>query len=328
MPKQSNHSTSSGPLVTVCMTAYNHENFIEESLQSVLTQSDVNVHVIVANDASTDNTAKIIHDVEKKYKGKINFINHQKNLGIMGNMASIYKQIPEETTYITWFSGDDVMLPNKLSKQIEFMEQNPQYVMCYHDGLIRDDVNDTEYRFYDFWHGEKTYVGNIADKIVKYGTCMYGMSALSRYDKIKHIHHRTDVGPYNDWVYLIELANVGLIGRLKDVLIMYRRHGGNFTQVQIPNPQWTVQVLEFTRTQYPNLETAVQWAFLKYHLSFAWQYWGNQKKSNAKTHLAQILKMVFSNVSLIYPLISYTMGFIIKRTALYLKLGMSFREKG
>lgn len=118
--------------VSVCISAYNHESFIEEALNSVLGQEcDFDYEIIVSNDKSTDQTHEVITKIidEHPEGKKICYFNQEENLGINGNLIFTLEQANGK--YIALLEGDDFWIDNKkLQKQFYFLEHNPDYTIC------------------------------------------------------------------------------------------------------------------------------------------------------------------------------------------------------
>jgi len=132
--KNWNVNNSDSPLVSVrCMT-YNHEPYIANALDGFLIQkTNFPFEIIVHDDASTDNSADIIREYEAKFPKIIKSIYETENLyskhdGSLGRiMDSACKG-----KYIAFCEGDDYWIDeNKLQKQVDFLENNPEYSMCY-----------------------------------------------------------------------------------------------------------------------------------------------------------------------------------------------------
>ena len=121
------------PVVSVCMITYGHEKFIKEAIEGVLIQEcDFEVELIVANDCSPDNTNKVVQNILKTHSKAswIKYINHKQNLGMMANFIFALNQCKGK--YIAICDGDDYWIdPFKLQKQINFLENNNQYVICF-----------------------------------------------------------------------------------------------------------------------------------------------------------------------------------------------------
>ena len=110
------------PLVSVAVITYNQDKFIRECLDSILNQEYPNFEIIVADDCSNDNTFKILEEYVNKYPNKVKILKSEKNNGITSNSNLAYFACSGK--YISWIGGDDLMLPNKLIKQVDFMENN------------------------------------------------------------------------------------------------------------------------------------------------------------------------------------------------------------
>ena len=110
------------PLLTVLMPVYNAEKFLAESIGSILNQTYYNFELLILDDASTDNSLKIIkaHAKEdKRIKVLVNKTN-QKQAKCRNRLLKNSK-----TEFIAWMDADDISLPRWLQTQIDFLKQNP-----------------------------------------------------------------------------------------------------------------------------------------------------------------------------------------------------------
>lgn len=114
-------------LVSIIMPAYNCGDFIGETLDSVINQSYKNWEVIIVDDCSTDNTAEVV----KEYIKKDNRIKYHKLEKNSGAAVARNKAIDLATgKYLAFLDSDDVWFPEKLAKQIGFMEENDYGFSC------------------------------------------------------------------------------------------------------------------------------------------------------------------------------------------------------
>ena len=131
--------------VSICISTYNHENYIEEALSSVCNQEfDFGYEIILSNDCSTDNTHSIILEFVKNHsnKNRIKYFNQETNLGIKENLIFTLSQA--SGVYIALLEGDDYWLDKKkLHKQYDFLEINKSYSMC--TGGLRSYIPDVGY---------------------------------------------------------------------------------------------------------------------------------------------------------------------------------------
>lgn len=120
------------PLVSVWMVTYNHVEFIRKSLDSIISQkTNFSYEIVIGDDCSTDGTQSIIKEFEEKYPGIFKPVYHQKNVGAYNN-AYQYCYPLLKGKYIACLEGDDYWDDeNKLQKQVDFLENNQDYTICW-----------------------------------------------------------------------------------------------------------------------------------------------------------------------------------------------------
>ena len=128
------------PLVSICSITYNHAPYIRQCLDGFLMQkTNFKYEIIIHDDASTDGTAEIIKEYAEKYPDLITPIfqtENQYSKGLRGFYARfVYPRAKGK--YIAICEGDDYWTdPLKLQKQVDFLEANPDFVMCSHTHKI------------------------------------------------------------------------------------------------------------------------------------------------------------------------------------------------
>jgi glycosyltransferase involved in cell wall biosynthesis len=128
-------------IVDVIIGTYNHERFIAQAIESVLMQkTDFDVQIHIADDCSTDKTQDIIMSYYLKYSDKIDIVLDTKNRGLQSKDRKFLQLLREsKARYIALLEGDDYWTDHyKLQKQVNFLEENPEYVICYHDAFVVD----------------------------------------------------------------------------------------------------------------------------------------------------------------------------------------------
>lgn len=176
------------------MPAYNCENYIKKALDSVINQTYKNWELIVVDDCSTDKTADIIKEFIKKDK-RIKYHKLDKNYG-----AAIARNKAIDIAngkYIAFLDSDDVWFPQKLTKQIKFMEDNDYGFTCTSYIKIDDKGNDINKIVIakdklDYDGILKTCPGN--------STVIYNVEKLGKF-KILDIKKRND---YVMWLQVIK----------------------------------------------------------------------------------------------------------------------------
>lgn len=146
------NKASDGPLVSIRCITYNHANFIRKTLDGFLQQdTDFPFEILIHDDASTDETEDIIREYEKKYPHIIVAMYEEENQLSRGNSILFRKLINEKLRgkYVAWCEGDDCWTDkSKLQRQIDYLEEHPDYSLCYHpveyiseeDKIVGDDT--------------------------------------------------------------------------------------------------------------------------------------------------------------------------------------------
>lgn len=121
-------------LLSINTMTYNHEKYIAQCIEGILMQkTNFAFELLIHDDASTDDTTNIIREYEKKYPNIIKPIYQTENQWSKGIKISATYQYPRaKGKYIAICEGDDYWIDeNKLQMQVDFLEKNPEYGMCY-----------------------------------------------------------------------------------------------------------------------------------------------------------------------------------------------------
>jgi glycosyltransferase involved in cell wall biosynthesis len=129
------------PLVTIFNWAFNHKDYIRESIDSILMQkTNFKVEIIIHDDSSTDGTKEIITEYQQKYPHLFNNILQVENQWSQGKsvMDPLFEKAKGK--YIALTHGDDYWTdPCKLQKQVDFLENNKEFSICFTDYLVYDE---------------------------------------------------------------------------------------------------------------------------------------------------------------------------------------------
>ncbi|MCX6171913.1 MAG: glycosyltransferase [Flavobacterium sp.] len=124
-------------IVSISCITYNHDNFISQCLDGFLMQKiDFSLEILIHDDASTDGTKEIIKQYQNKYPSIIKPILREDNLYSKGERGfhSRFNFSRAQGKYLALCEGDDYWTdPLKLQKQVDFLEQNKEYSLCFHD---------------------------------------------------------------------------------------------------------------------------------------------------------------------------------------------------
>lgn len=213
------------PLVSVAILSYNNKLYLRECIESILNQNYPNLQIVVGDDASTDGSQELLQDLAAKHNN-IHLILHKNNIGITNNSNAVHFACNGK--YIAWMGGDDLMLPEKINTQVNYMERNPNCTITYHNLEVFDSyTNETLYFFNDKFKKS----GNAALQ-VKYGTFNGACSVMIRRERAPAHGFDPRVPIASDYLFWVEtLASGGTIDYLDTLLGKYRRHKKNVTSL-------------------------------------------------------------------------------------------------
>lgn len=227
--------TSQTPLkykVAINCLVYNHEPYLRDCLEGfVMQQTDFPFVAIVHDDASTDYSADIIREYAAKYPDIIHPIYETENQYSKkdGSLTRIMDAAIEATgaPYIAICEGDDYWTdPHKLQKQVDFLEKNPEFSICFHPVMVLNqmtgEIQPDQLRNV---HSETT----IYD-LATYSNYIHTPSVMYRYspDVNKKFGQIGNVG-VGDYLYHILYAERGKIKKLPDYMAVYRQGVGIWT---------------------------------------------------------------------------------------------------
>lgn len=120
------------PLVSVVVCTYNQEQWIRQTLDSILNQkTDYPFEIVIGEDCGTDGTRKICEEYVRKYSN-VQLVDQNRNLGVTANWVNCVKHSSGE--YLMCCAGDDYWHnPNKIQLQVDYMESHPECVVCHSD---------------------------------------------------------------------------------------------------------------------------------------------------------------------------------------------------
>ena len=121
--------------VSIVIPIYNSEQFLQESLESVLNQTYKDVEIIAINDGSSDNSLDILN----QYSDKITILS-QENKGLASALNAGVQQISGR--WFKWFSPDDIMFPNTLEQLVNASKNLPDNVIIYSNWQIINENGD------------------------------------------------------------------------------------------------------------------------------------------------------------------------------------------
>ena len=241
----------SNPLVSVIVPTYNQEEFVAESIMSAVEQDYEPLEVIVSDDGSSDRTVEIIKKLASEYPSRIKAIVDGPHLGITGNCNRAAKACKGK--YIAFHAGDDVFLPGKIKKQVEWLDADERRVLCAHDVEIFDSSTGNCLTICSASRERRKGIG--AKLFVRFGTFVHALSVMLRADALPAHFFDERVPICSDWLACIEtLAGGGHFGYVEGIYTRHRRHANNITnsfyQSRMEDMLVTIALVE---SRYPQL---------------------------------------------------------------------------
>lgn len=225
-------------LVSVSMITYNHEKFITEAIESVVSQKTTfPFELVIGEDLSTDNTRAICIELQKKYPDIVRLRLNDPNQGMMLNWINNIES--GKGKYIALCDGDDYWTdPYKLQKQVDFMEANPDFAMCSHSVY--------------------TLMCGTLDENIEMERDVLTTEDIIRKDwglLTSSIFFRKEAHKTPDWYYTVKNGDyalqliVSLSGKIKflpEYMSVYRQHLGGMSSTLKPLNQtaWMVYLLD------------------------------------------------------------------------------------
>lgn len=205
------------------MITYNHEPYIAQAIEGVLMQeTDFPVELVIGEDCSTDNTRKICEDYARRFPGRVRLLIRESNLGVARNFADTLNQCSGE--FIALCEGDDYWTDiEKLSLQVDFLEENPHFSSSFHRSQIRYEGAGSKDRLTEQIEPDVLdYEGFLQRK----GNCIRTETVVFRKSCFSGFPEGSDSLRLSDWVLHLLLAKVGPIKYIDRVMSVYRIHPG------------------------------------------------------------------------------------------------------
>lgn len=239
---------SQEPKVSVLMSVYNGERYLVEAIESILTQNYPDFEFLIIDDGSNDGTSRILADYVVK-DPRVRVVPNDINIGLARCLNKGIKLARGE--YIARMDCDDISLPERLAKQVDFLEKNPS-VSCIAVKIKQIDANGF---FLGYWEDDfnTTTSGEILDLMptrncIAHPGVMLRASTLSKMMYNDSLQNSQD---YDLWMRL--LASGHRIDKLDEVLLSYRITPASVTSTSNrKNPYWKTV---YVKSAY------LQWAF-------------------------------------------------------------------
>ena len=214
-------------MIEILLATYNGEKYLEEQIQSLIDQTYKDIRILIRDDNSMDNTVPLIKDLEKRYPGKVIYVQDNEECGsAKANFMALLKHATAE--YVMFCDQDDVWLPDKVQDMFDEMKRQEKEfcgpLLIYSDYISVDknlkplNENKKNSQVYN----PKLDLNHLLVQNYINGCCMivnknlYEKTLVYREEMLMH-----------DWWIAIYAATFGKIVHMNKSLMYYRQHGDN-----------------------------------------------------------------------------------------------------
>jgi glycosyltransferase involved in cell wall biosynthesis len=255
---------SAYPKVSVFVLTYNQKLFVQEAIESILTQQYPNLEIVIGDDGSTDGAQEILLQYQSKHPSLFKLILSQSNEGITANCNKIVKECTGE--YIAWLGGDDIWMPGKLMKQVSLMEHNPRASLCV--SKVEWFDSKTNKTMFIYPRGEFNVEKMSIIETAYYIGCN-GSSYMFRKTAIPQYGFEPSISMFSDWLFVVETLRNGSLVFINEALARYRRHGESMSNFPDLIFKEHVESLFLLERKYEDMGDDVSNFMKKYILLYA-----------------------------------------------------------
>lgn len=239
-------NTKDFPLVSVLIPAYNHENYIQETIESIINQTYPNIELIILDDGSKDKTWEKITELKPKCENrfvKIHFETKQ-NEGTCITLNKLLKLSSGEFVYI--IASDDLAKPQAIEEEVKFLQDNPDYALAVGDNEYVDsmgkqifrtqkaftsNIKNAKYKTVKEFLSSKLKIDFLSDDFGSYKT-LYKENYipngyLIRKNIFETIGNFTKNAPLEDFWLMLQISKYKKMKYIDEILFSYRIHDTN-----------------------------------------------------------------------------------------------------
>ncbi len=277
-------------LVSVVIPTYNHQNYIQEAIKSIIKQTYKNIELIIIDDGSKDlsyeKALELKPQCEKRFARVV--MEKQNNMGCALTLNKLIKM--SEGEYIYLIASDDLSKPEAIEKEVIFLDKNPDYGLavgnseiidtegkkCYWDAQ-RNNIYDEKYATY------KTFVDFLKTGHSKFDDKEFGSykslyignyipnGYLIRKSILDIIEPLSEKTPLEDYYIMLQLSKHCKFKYIDEILFSYRWHGANsmnncktiekYTQMVKENEERILSELDYEK-QPPEIQEIIKYGLL------------------------------------------------------------------
>ena len=233
-------------LVSVLIPAYNHENYIQETIKSIINQTYPNIELIILDDGSKDKTWEKITELKPKCENRFVRIHFEtkQNEGTCITLNKLLKLSSGEFVYI--IASDDLAKTQAIEKEVKFLQNNPDYALAVGDNEYVDsmgkqifrtqkaftsNIKNAKYKTVKEFLSSKLKIDFLSDDFGSYKT-LYKENYipngyLIRKNIFETIGNFTKNAPLEDFWLMLQISKYKKMKYIDEILFSYRIHDTN-----------------------------------------------------------------------------------------------------
>ncbi len=210
------------PFVSIVLPVYNGENYLAQAIQSLLNQSFTDFELIVINDCSTDATEEVIHSFADP---RIVYAKNERNMHLIPTLNKGLSLAKGK--YIARMDHDDIALPNRLKKQVEFLEAHPEVMVL---GTLIERFSDEGHSFQPKLPIEPD---DMAVSLLFFNPISHPSAMFRSWPVKEHgLQYNPNIFNAEDYALWWDMRQFGDIKNYPEVLLRYREHPSQITVAQ------------------------------------------------------------------------------------------------
>ena len=234
-------------LISVIIPSFNHANYIQDTINSIINQTYPNIELLIVDDGSTDSTLEKLKELEKKCLSRFTrfVIKTKKNSGVVDTLNELISL--SQGDYIAICASDDIYTPNALMLEYKDLEKDSSIALvvgnnkiidkygkeCYWDNSRNNVYNKNEAVFLSF----TDFISKVAD--IDFSSPEFGTyerlylenhipnGYLIRKSIFNIIGNYTNLAPLEDYWLMLQISKYAKIKAINEDTFFYRWHGNN-----------------------------------------------------------------------------------------------------
>jgi len=223
-------------LVSIIITCYNHKDYIEDTLNSIINQTYTDWELLIGDDSPGGECWNIIQKFVKKYPDKIHARHNSPSKWIVWNMKFLLSNISKESEYVAVLEWDDLYAPDNLSTKMEIFQKYPNVKLVYNEcstvdkdwHIIKNKSLKNAWCKY-FYQDEKIKISDILCSLIPIyhsrSSIMFSVDCIKKYDI--SIPTLSDKNLISDFIFFTKVSTNEYVYWLTSPLTLYRVHDNN-----------------------------------------------------------------------------------------------------